>query len=174
MSFLSKAQQWNLRSQDHPGWEGPQEVSSAARCPWSHPCSWWTGATPLASFCRACAAAMMVSVATSSTHSSLFGAIIHERITHNLHKTHDLIVLCPEGSVQGVQTTHLSHCIGRGGGCACKMVSPPPGCHFNGSGSLEHQILSWAQGLPSARYHCRGSALLAPEKDITQHCQSRN
>lgn len=34
MSFLSKGWQLNLVSQSHPGWKGPQEVSSAARCPW--------------------------------------------------------------------------------------------------------------------------------------------
>lgn len=174
MSFLAKGWQLNLGSQDHLGWKRPQEVSSAARSPWSHRCSRWTGPTPLAFLHRACAAAMMVSVAPSSTHSSLSGAIVHERITHNVHKTQDLIVLCPEGSVQGVQTTHLSHWIRRGRGCTSKMVSPPPDCRFDPSGSLEHQIFSWAQGLPSARYHCRGTRCWHPRKGLTRHCQSRN
>lgn len=131
-----------------------------------HPCSQWTGPAPLPSFCRACAPAMMVSVASNSTHSSLSEAITYERITHNVRKSQDLIVLCPERSVPCIQTTHLLLWIRRGRGCTSKIMSPPPDCHFNVSDSLKHQIFVRAQGLPSARHHCRGSELLAPKEKI--------
>lgn len=77
---------------------------------------WISGQSPLEETSRGvcvmqgmcCSRDGLCALASSSAHSSLSGAITHKTITHTIHKPQDLTVLCPEGSVQGVQTTHLS------------------------------------------------------------------